>query len=83
MITYTVSKFDRTRVNRRCNGWLTMAWHVPARVAVQHIRELEGMGYDRQTGIFVQRDDWKPMPKVAKGPRLGRVEEFPLWGEQA
>ena len=80
MITYTVSKFDARRATKHRSGWLVMAYHVPARVAVAHIRELEGMGYDRGTSIFVQRDDWNPVAKLSKPIlRHGRVESFPLF----
>ncbi len=55
--TYTVSKFDSSRWTKNCDGWLIVAYRVPPRVAVQHIRELESLGYDRETSIYVERDE--------------------------
>lgn len=78
-MTYTVSKFDGSRCTKRNTGWLTVAWHVPAKIAAQTVRELQKMGYDRHTGISIQRDDRAPEVKVQ---RAGRAESFPLWGEQ-
>jgi hypothetical protein len=34
-----------------------VAYHVPVRVAVQHMRELEQLGYDREVSIYVERVD--------------------------
>ena len=81
MTTYTVSKFDARRATKNRSGWLVMAYSVPARVAIQHIRELEGMGYDRGASIFVQRDDWKPAPSK---PKRRKVEPaMPLFKAEA
>lgn len=81
MTTYTVSTFDRNRWTKKCDGWLAVAWHVPARIAIQHVRDLEDMGYDRGVSIFVQRDDWVPQ---ASKPKKRKVEPaLTLFGESA